>query len=180
MLFLTLHSFWGSVLFFLEYFSEFSSEAACEGNVQEDWNQSEFGLPVHALNKALAQGLALSGFWSEWEWNNFPIPSVAPEAPLQCLSLALPPSQHSWLEIMEPQGVTAQEVVFFTFYKSRNTISGLHVDLVKGSWRIDGTKELEVAMSVCHPLCDPAVVWEIPGPWCTQNSCDIEHALPSW
>lgn len=35
--------------------------------MQEDWNQSEFGLPVHPLNKTLAQGLALSGLWSKSE-----------------------------------------------------------------------------------------------------------------
>lgn len=113
MLFLTLHSFWGSVLFFLEYFSELSSEAACEGNVQEDWNQSEFGLPVHPLSKALAQGLALSGFWSKSENRTISQFLSNPWGTSAVPSLALPPSQHSWLEIMESQGVTAPEVVFF-------------------------------------------------------------------
>lgn len=165
MLFLTLHSFWGSVLFFLEYFSELSSEAACEGNVQEDWNQSEFGLPVHPLNKALAQGLALSGFWSK-RTEQFPNSSVTPGAPLQCL----PCTASIPAFLVRNHGVTrsySSRSCFLHWHKSVleiNTISGLHIDLVKGSWRIHGTKELEMADSEFAMVCvDPAILWEIPG-----------------
>lgn len=167
MLFLTLHSFWGSVLFFLEYFSELSSEAACEGNVQEDWNQSEFGLPVHPLNKALAQGLASSGFWSKSENRTI---SQFPQYPLGHLCSAFPCTASIPAFLVRNHGITrsySSRSCFLYWHKSAleiNTISGLHIDLVRGSWRIFGSNELEVAYSEFAILCvDSAVLWEIPG-----------------
>lgn len=156
MLFLTLHSFWGSVLFFLEYFSELSSEAAGEGKVQEDWNQSEFGLPVHPLNKALAQGLALSGF-TKSESRTI---SHFPQWPPRHLCSAFPCTASSPAFLPRNHGITrsySSRSCFLYWHQSVleiNTISGLHIDLVKGSWRIHVPNELEVADSqFCHHLC---------------------------
>lgn len=104
--------------------------------MQEDWNQSEFGLPLHPLNKALAQGLALSGFWSKSENRTI---LQFPQDLLRHLCSAFPCTASIPAFLVRnhgSQGVTAQEVCFFYCHKSVleiNTISGLHIDLVKGS-----------------------------------------------
>lgn len=168
MLFLTLHSFLRFCLIFLRVLLRIFLQKQL---VREKCRKIGISLSLGCLSIHWTKHLhrvwpwVVSGEKSEsrtisqsppWPWG----PSAVP-------LLALPPSQHSCLEIMESQGVTAPEVVFLYWHQSVleiNTISGLHIDLVKGNWRIHVTNELEVADSDFAIICvDPAVLWEIPG-----------------